>query len=137
MNYQERTLYGTLVADLTVYLLYLRHPARNNSLGWIVGAVFALIIVQIVVQATIHGRSRDHLQDERDALISLRGYRAGYFAFATCIVMGLGLLWLHVAFDHLDASRMAIHFLSVMFGMLVVSDVVRVLAQIIDYRRAV
>ncbi|AFL87891.1 hypothetical protein Terro_1585 [Terriglobus roseus DSM 18391] len=136
MNYQERTLYGTLIADLLVYVLYLWHPAKTNSLGWIAGSILVLIVAQIIVQSAIAIRTRNLLQDERDLLIRLRGYRAGYLTFVICIVSGLGLLWMHEAFGRINPNRMGIHFLSVMFGMLIVADVVRVVTQLIDYRRA-
>jgi hypothetical protein len=137
MTYQERTLYGTLIADVTVYAGYLWRTASGSSLALIAGAIFALIVIQIVLQAAIAARTRNLLQDERDTLIALRGYRAGYVAFVSSIVLGLGMLWLHAALGLVNPNRMAIHFLSVMFGMLVISDVVRVVTQLIDYRRDV
>ena len=135
-SYQERSLFGALVADLLVYVPYLLQDGRSNTLGRIAGAMLLLMVVQIVLQIAVAVATRNRLQDERDRLISLRGYRAGYIAFASFIFVGLGALWLHQALGQLDPRRMAIHFLSVMFGMLVIADIVRVVTQLIDYRRA-
>ena len=135
--YQERSLYGALIADLLVYVPYLMHDARAHSLGRIVATMFLLMAVQIVLQIAVAIATRNRLQDERDLLIRLRGYRAGYIAFASFIFLGLAALWLHAAAGQINPSRMALHFLSVMFGMLVTADVVRVVTQLIDYRRSV
>lgn len=136
LTYEERSLYGVLAADVIVYVPYVLQSARTNSVGRIAGTLLVLIVAHILLQAAIAAATRNRLQDERDLLIRLRGYRAGYVAFACCVVLGLGALWLHTALGQLNPSHMAIHFLSVMFGMLVLSDVVRVLTQLFAYRRA-
>ena len=137
LTYQERSLYGTLIADLLVYIPYFLQSARTNSIGRIAGTLLLLILAQIVLQAIIAAASRNRLQDERDQLIQLRGYRAGYIAFACFVVLGLGALWMHAAMmRNINPSHMAIHFLSVMFTMLVLADVTRVLTQLLAYRRS-
>jgi len=85
----------------------------------------------------ITARTRNHLQDERDELIRLRGYRAGYNAYVSFSVIGLGILWMYTLIGQFHTERMAIHVLSVIFGMLVLADVVRIVTQLIAYRRAV
>jgi hypothetical protein len=135
--FRERLLYGSLFADLLVYVPYLLYDARSNSLSRIAGTMLLLMIVQIILQTVIAIATRNRLEDERDTLISLRGYRTGYITFASCVFLGLGMLWMHQALGLVNPAKMAIHFLSVMFGMLVIADVVRVVTQIIAYRRAV
>jgi hypothetical protein len=137
LTYEERSLYGMLFADLVVYIPYVSQSAHTNSLGRIAGTLFLLIVVQIVLQIIIAAATRNRLQDERDQLIRLRGYRAGYIAFVSCVVISLGILWMHTLLGPLPLPRMATHFLSVMFGMLIVADVVRIVPQLIAYRRAV
>jgi hypothetical protein len=137
LTYEERSLYGMLFADLAVYIPYVMQNARTNTLGRIAGTLLLLMVVQIVLQIIIAAATRNRLQDERDTLIRLRGYRAGYLAFVSFIVVGLGILWLHAAAVQSHPEHMAIHFLSVMFGMLVLADVVRIITQLIAYRRAV
>ena len=134
--YQERSLYGTLLADLLVYVPYALLDSHSNSLGRIAGTMLLLIVAQIVLQVIIAAATRNRLQDERDLMIRLRGYRAGYQAFVCCVVLGLGALWMHAALGQINPNKMAIHFLSVMFGMLVLADIVRVITQIVDYRRS-
>lgn len=136
MTYQERSLYGILLADVAVYVPYLRMDSHSNSLSRIAGTIVLLIVVQVVLQIVIAAVTRNRVQDERDQLISLKGYRAGYQAFVSMVVIGLGALWMHQALGQINPAKMAIHFLSVMFGLLVVADVVRVVTQIIAYRRS-
>lgn len=70
--------------------------------------------------------------------IRLRGYRAGYLTIASLMVIGLGMLWFHTQFGHLalDSRMMGLHFLSVFFGMLVIADMMKTVAQVVAYRRA-
>jgi hypothetical protein len=136
-SYQERSLLGVLAADLLVYVPYLLHGSHSNTLGSIAGTMLLLMLLQIVLQVGIAIATRNVLQDERDELITLRGYRAGYIAFATCVTVCLVALVMHDAIGLIDPKRITIDFLGVLFGMLVVADIVRAVAQLIDYRRAV
>lgn len=139
LSYQERTLWGSLVAQLVVYLpyLFLHH---ENSVNRVAGMIFAIIVLQIVLQSIIAAVTRQRMTDERDKLIQLRGYRAGYITLATLMVVGLGLLWLHTQANSghfpVHTEFLALHFLNVFFGMLVISDIVKTVAQIVAYRRA-
>jgi hypothetical protein len=46
-------------------------------------------------------------------------------------------LWFHAAVGHLrlDNRMMGLHFLNVFFGMLVIADITKTVAQIVAYRR--
>jgi hypothetical protein len=137
LSYQEKSLYASLAAELIVYGPYfaLHH---QNSLNKVVGMIVAIIVLQIILQSLIAAFTRNRMTDERDRLIELRGYRAGYLAVTSLMVIGLGLLWFHVAFGSLrvDNRFMGLHFLSVFFGILVLSDITKTVTQIIAYRRA-
>jgi hypothetical protein len=139
LSYQERTLWGSLTAQLVVYLpyLFLNH---ENSVNKVAGMIFSIIVLQIVLQSIIAAVTRQRIKDERDKLIQLRGYRAGYITLATLMVLGLGMLWLHTQANAgrfpVRAEFLALHFLNVFFGMLVISDIVKTVAQIVAYRRA-
>ena len=136
LSYHEKSLYGTLAVDLAVYITYLQTTSfRENTLGRIVGVMVVLIVLQIIVQSIIAVASRSRLTDERDRTIRLRGYRAGYFSFVAFVFVGLLALWLHTALGQLNPQHMAIHFLSAMFCFLLLSDVVKGITQLIDYRR--
>jgi hypothetical protein len=137
LSYREKSLYASLLAELVVYSSYfvLR---RQNSVDKVAAMILAIIVLQIVLQAIIALFSRNRVTDERDRLIELRGYRAGYLTFATLMVMGLALLWFHATFGHLPINngKFGLHFLSVFFGMLVIADIVKTATQIVTYRRA-
>ena len=136
LSYQEKSLYGSLAAELVVYGSYL-FLHRQNSLDKVAGMILTIIVLQIILQSIIAAFTRNRVTDERDRIIQLRGYRAGYLTIASLMVLGLGMLWLHAAVDnlHLDSRMWALHFLSVFFGILVIGDIVKTLTQIIAYRR--
>jgi hypothetical protein len=137
LSYREKSLYASLAAELVVYGPYfLLH--RQNSVNKVAGMIVAIILLQILLQSVIAGLTRNRVTDERDRLIELRGYRAGYLTLASLMVLGLGMLWFHATVGHLalDSRMMGLHFLSVFFGMLVISDITKTAAQIVAYRRA-
>src|ERR1700735_4222158 len=98
LSYQEKSLYGELVADNAVFLPYfvymhLHHATLTVSI--IAAAITILIAIQIVLQIVIAAFTRNRLKDERDRLIRLRGYRAGYFTVVGVMLFGMGALWVH------------------------------------------
>jgi len=137
LSYREKTLYASLVAELVVYGPYF-FLHQQNSLNKVAGMIVAIIVLQIVLQSAIAIFTRNRVTDERDHLIELRGYRAGYFTIATLMVIGLGALWFHAAAGqlHIDSRMMGLHFLSVFFGALVISDITKTVTQLVAYRRA-
>jgi Predicted membrane protein (DUF2178) len=137
LSYREKSLYASLAAEIFVYGPYfLLH--RQNSVNNVAGMIIAIIVLQIILQSVIAASTRNRVTDERDRLIELRGYRAGYLTLASLMVIGLGLLWFHATVGHLQLeSRMiGLHFLNVFFGMLVVADITKTATQIVSYRRA-
>ena len=140
LSYQERSLWGSLVAELVVYLPYFFwhfHVSQQNSVNWIAGTIFSIIVLQIIVQSIIAAATRHRITDERDKLIQLRGYRAGYLTWVTLMVFGLGMLWMHSLAGRFPIHEgfVGLHFLNVFFGMLVISDIVKTVTQIVAYRR--
>jgi hypothetical protein len=101
--------------------------------------IIAIIVLQAILQSIIAAFTRNRITDERDRLIELRGYRAGYLMIASLMVAGLGMLWFHATVGHLplDNRMIGLHFLSVFFGMLVVADITKTATQIVAYRRAI
>jgi dipeptide/tripeptide permease len=138
LSYREKSLYASLVAELVVYGPYFFFH-QQNSLNKVVGMIIGIIVLQIILQSIIAALTRNRITDERDRLIELRGYRVGYFTIASLMVLGLALLWFHAAAGnlHLDSRMMGLHFLSVFFGMLVISDIAKTAAQLVAYRRAI
>lgn len=137
LSYREKTLYASLAAELVVYGPYF-FLHQQNSVNKVAGMIISIIVLQIILQSLIAALTRNRITDERDRLIELRGYRAGYLVLASLMVIGLGILWLHASVGHhgLDGRMVGLHFLSVFFGMLVVADITKTATQIAAYRMA-
>ena len=137
LSYREKSLYASLAAELIVYGPYF-FLHRQNSLNKVAGLIIGIIVLQIILQSMIAASSRSRITDERDRLIELRGYRVGYFTITSLMIIGLGMLWFHAAIGNfpMDSRFLGLHFLSVFFGMLVLSDIAKTIAQILAYRRA-
>jgi hypothetical protein len=108
------------------------------NINQVAGMIIAIIALQIILQSVIAAFTRNRVTDERDRLIELRGYRAGYLTLASLMVIGLGLLWFHATVGNLrlDNRMVGLHFLSVFFGMLVIADITKTGTQIVSYRKA-
>lgn len=137
LSYREKILYASLAAELAVYGPYF-FLHQQNSVNNVAGMIVAIILLQVILQSLIAALTRNRVTDERDRLIELRGYRAGYLALAALMVMGLGMLWFHSTVGHLqlDSRRVGLHFLNVFFGMLVIADITKTATQIVVYRKA-
>jgi len=138
LSYREKSLYASLLIELAVYLPYF-FLHGHNSVSKVAGMIAAIIVLQIAAQGIIAALTRNRITDERDRLIELRGYRVGYFTFATLMALGLAMLWFHASVlnnFHPEHSNMGLHFISVFFGILVIADITRTVAQLIAYRRA-
>jgi hypothetical protein len=137
LSYREKSLYASLAAELLVYGPYF-FLHRQNSVNKVAGMIIAIIVLQIILQSVIAALTRNRITDERDRLIELRGYRAGYLTIASLMVVGLGMLWFHATVGHLQLENrmVGLHFLSVFFGMLVIADITKTATQIVSYRKA-
>jgi hypothetical protein len=137
LSYREKSLYASLAAELLVYGPYFFFH-QQNSLNKVAGMIVAIIVLQIILQSLIAAFTRNRITDERDRLIELRGYRAGYLTLASLMVFGLGMLWFHAAVGrfHVESRMVGLHFLSVFFGMLVIADITKTATQIVSYRKA-
>src|ERR1700723_273928 len=94
LSYREKSLYASLATELLVYGPYF-FLHRQNSVNKVAGMIVAIIVLQIILQSVIAASTRNRITDERDRLIELRGYRAGYLTLASLMVLGLGMLWFH------------------------------------------
>lgn len=137
LSYREKSLYASLAAEIFVYGPYF-FLHQKNSVNKVAGMIIAIIVLEIILQSVIAAVTRNRVTDERDRLIELRGYRAGYLTLASLMVIGLGMLWFHSTVGHLplDSPWIGLHFLNVFFGMLVVADITKTVTQIVAYRRA-
>jgi len=137
-SYQEKSLYGTLIADLLVYVPYfvyvMHHP---TTLTHIVGTIILLIVAQIILQSIIALASRNRITDERDRQIAGLGYRNAYFSLVGMILAGMGMLWVHAVRGLINPNHMGLHFLSVFLGMVVISELIKIVTQLVAYRRSI
>ena len=136
LSYQEKSLYGALLADFAVFVPYFIfiHTGRP-TVGIIAGAILLLILANILLQAIIAIVTRNRTTDERDRLIRLRGYRAGYFTVTSLMVVSMGMLWVYTTLDRVNPTHMALHFLSVFFAILMLAELVKTTTQLLAYRR--
>jgi dolichol kinase len=134
LSYQEKSLYGTLAANLIVYIPYFVFVARHAALTSIVQTITILVVLQIILQSVIAIFSRSRLTDERDREVEARGYRAGYFALITGVLVVLTSLWAHALTGFADPGRDAIHFINALFGALVLAELVKTITQLVTYR---
>ncbi len=138
LSYQEKSLYGSLVAELVVYVPYFVYAGSHAaSLSRLVGTIVLVVVAQVVLQGAIAAATRNRLTDERDRMIALRGYRAGYVTLVSAMVLGLAALWVHTSLGQLEPARMALHFLNAFFLMLVLAEVVKTVSQLVAYRRSI
>jgi hypothetical protein len=139
LSYQEKSLYGELVADAAVFLPYfvLIHRPQQLTVGLIAGYILVLIVAQIVLQTIIAIVTRDRRTDERDRLVRLRGYRAAYFTVVGAMTLGMAALWVHSMAGELPLGHMALHFLSVFFAVLMLAEIVKTVTQLVAYRRSI
>ncbi|MES2390825.1 MAG: hypothetical protein V4555_04230 [Acidobacteriota bacterium] len=137
LSYREKCLYGALVADLAVFVPYfvLMHT-RHASLSFIAGSITVLIAAQIVLQGAVAVFSRNRLKDERDQLILLRGYRAGYVTVLSLMLGGMLMLWMSGQGPGKNPDHFGLHFLSVFFLILMIGELVKTITQLVTYRRA-
>jgi dipeptide/tripeptide permease len=137
LSYREKSVYASLAAELFVYGPYF-FLHQQNSVNKVAGMIIAIIVLQMILQSAIAVLTRNRITDERDRLIELRGYRAGYLTIASLMVVGLAMLWFQATVGHLrlDSRMVGLHFLSVFFGMLVIADITKTAAQTVVYRRA-
>jgi hypothetical protein len=136
LSYREKSLYGELLADLAVFVPYFIYiHTHHPTVAVIAGAVTLLILARILLQAVIALATRNRLKDERDRLIRLRGYRAGYLTIVAIMLLGMGALWLHTSLGQINPAHMALHFLSVFFAVLMLAEVVKTITQVVLYRR--
>jgi hypothetical protein len=138
LSYQEKSLYGELIADLAVfvpYFVYMHLHHATLTVSIIAAAITILIAIQIVLQIVIAAFTRNRLKDERDRLIRLRGYRAGYFTIVGVMLFGMGALWVHTTLGQINPTHMALHFLTMFFAVLMIAEIVKTVTQLVAYRR--
>lgn len=116
LSYQEKSIWGSLIATLLVYGGYFGAGAK----GSLIGTVILLVIIQIVCQIAIAIAARPEPKDERDRQIEAKAWRNGYVLLVTgtlVCMLGPTARWLLLA--------------------LVVSEIAKSVTQLYYYRRGV
>jgi hypothetical protein len=119
LSYQEKSIWGGLIATLVVYGNYFASGSKGNLIGTIV----VLVFIQIAYQIALAIASRTEPKDERDRLIEAKSYRAGYFLLVAGIVLCMNI----AVAPSVRALMMA----------LVAAEAVKSVTQLVYYRRGV
>ena len=148
LSYQEKSILGSLLAMVVVYGYYFAAVLRDvgrpefggGSLGRLMLAVIAIIVIEIVYHIVLAMESKAEPKDERDILIECKAYRNAYFLLATgaCLVIA----WVIVAGLVRDAAPTRIivtPFLTVnlVLFFMVLAELAKFLTQLFYYRRGV
>ena len=116
LSYQEKSIWGALIATLLVYGQYFRSSPRGN----LVVTIVALVVIQIIFQTVIALADKPQPKDERDRLIDARAYKAGYLALVTGVLVSMA-----VVKPTVDTLLLA----------LIAAEVFKSVAQLVYYRR--
>jgi hypothetical protein len=89
LSYQEKSIWGSLIATLIVCGRYFATGYRAGPIG----TVTLLVVIQVVAQIAIALAAKPEPKDERDRLIETRGYRNGYLflVLGTIVCMNIGV----------------------------------------------
>ena len=137
LSYQQKSLYAALVVNVAVFLpyfVYIHTP--HVTVNGIAATITVLVVAQAIFQAILAALTRNRLKDERDNLIRLRGYRAGYLTILGFMILGMAALWIHTTLGQINPAHMSIHFLSVFFAVIMIAELVKTISQLFAYRRS-
>lgn len=95
MSFQEKSIWGSLVAILAVFGYFFATLGPNGlqfeftavAIVRLVGAVVVLVVVEIVYHVLIAVKSGPVLEDERDQQIESRSYRNAYLLLASGVFL--------------------------------------------------
>ncbi len=151
-SYRERSAWATLIITVIVMGVYkgLTLMAGPNvdpgrAIGTFIGAVVALIVILVLVNIVLAVRTPLEPKDERDRAIERASYRNAYLVLHVCVwtVLPIALLWsgvfgtLNAAGELAGATPLRpVLVAQVLFLCLVFADCVRLLTQVVLYRRS-
>ena len=145
LSYQEKSTLGSLLAFVVVFGYYFatvlrdlgRHQFAGGMVGRLVGAVIAIVAIEIVYHIVLALESKPEPKDERDVLIECKAYRNAYFLLAggTFLV----IVWVAMASPARDGApaTAATNFVTVnlVLFFMVLADMTKFLTQLFYYRR--
>ncbi len=131
MTFREKSACISVLSMSGIYGLYFWSAIHGGGFhfGRFVGAVVALVVVQIVLTiavAVFSLRDAQAPRDEREKLIELRATRIAYAGLATGVLLAcvLGALDPPIVFNP-----------NALLFILVCAEILRAAAQIVEYRR--
>ncbi|MGA7462520.1 MAG: hypothetical protein WBW69_19960 [Candidatus Korobacteraceae bacterium] len=144
MSYQEKSILGSLFALVVVYGYYFAATLRNigredlvGSLGRLVFAIVATIVIQVVYQIALAIEGTVERKDERDIFIECKAYRNAYAMLATgvCMVSCYFFVasWAHSTSTHFPLT--AYLAVNLMLLVWVIAELTKCLTQLFYYRR--
>jgi hypothetical protein len=146
LSYQEKSILGSLLVMVVVYGYYfaavLRDAGRpefdGGSLGRLMLAVIAIIVIEIVYHIVLAMESKPEPKDERDVLIECKAYRNAYFLLATGAFLVIGsVIMANLVRETAPTRIMVTPFITVNLVLLfmVLAELTKFLTQLFYYRR--
>ncbi len=146
LSYQEKSILGSLSAMVVVYGYYFVAVVRDasrpefeaRSLGRLMLAVIAIIVIEIVYHIVLALESKDEPKDERDTLIECKAYRNAYFLLAVGAGLVItGVIVAGLVSDTAPTRIIVTPFLTVNLVLLfmVLAELTKFLTQLFYYRR--
>jgi hypothetical protein len=128
ITYEEKSLYGTLAAELIVFGVYFSRASNTPAdLGRLVAAVALIAAVQIAYEIVLAITSRHRLTDERDRHIRALGYRTSYFALVAGLFAVFAVLWTNGSFR-------GVFLINLLFGIFLLAEAVKLVTQLVLHR---
>src|SRR5271157_2479360 len=146
LSYQEKSILGSLLAVVVAYGYYFASVLRDatrpefdgGSLGRLVLAVIAIVVIEIVYHIVLALESKPEPKDERDILIDCKAYRNAYFLLATGAFLVIS--WVIMAGLARDAAPTRIVVtpyitVNLVLFFMVLAELMKFLTQLFYYRR--
>jgi hypothetical protein len=145
LSYQEKSIWGSLLAMVVVYGYYFAAVLRDagqpefdgGSLGRLVFAVIAIVVIEVVYHIVLALETKPDPKDERDILIECKAYRNAYFLLAAGAFLVIGcVIMANLVRDTAPTRIMLTPFITVNLVLLamVLAELVKFLTQLFYYR---
>lgn len=144
-SFREKSAAVSLLAVLGTYGCYFYSVllgsgpgSAGEMLGLMIGLVVVLVVIEVVfhiVVAAFNPREAEAAADEREKLISLKSYRAGYLVLVAGVLLTLGRLLFGSVVEPESVSLLETA--NLLLLILVLAEVTCYAAQLYHFRRGV
>jgi hypothetical protein len=131
LGFQEKMLWARFAGVMVVvgfYLRYLAHSAPGNH--YFHAVVIVLLFLLASARTFARWRSRNVIEDERDRAVAAIGTRWSNNILWAGLVVILVLYW-----DH-GSIRSAAYLIGILFHLLLVAALVRIIRELVAYRKS-